>query len=71
MFSMEIPADAIVMCMLLSIGRIDQTRVRTGQLEEDDWPRLTSAISLLQDKPLFIDDSAALTRCYLKKDGIE
>ncbi len=60
-FSMEMPADAIVMRMLSSIGRINQTKVRSGQLEEDDWPRLTSAVSMLRDKPLYIDDSAALS----------
>ncbi|TVP56979.1 MAG: replicative DNA helicase [Halomonadaceae bacterium] len=60
-FSMEMPADAIVMRMLSSIGRINQTRIRRGNLEEDDWPRLTSAVSLLKDKPLYIDDTAALS----------
>ncbi|OEY66774.1 replicative DNA helicase [Marinobacter sp. X15-166B] len=60
-FSMEMPADSIVMRMLSSLGRIDQTRMRSGRLEEDDWPRLTSAVSLLKDKPLYIDDSAGLS----------
>lgn len=60
-FSMEMPADAIVMRMLSSIGRIDQSRIRNGTLEQDDWPRLTSAISLLKDKPLYIDDTPALS----------
>lgn len=60
-FSMEMPADAIVMRMLSSIGRIDQSRIRNGNLEQDDWPRLTSAISLLKDRPLYIDDTPALS----------
>jgi len=60
-FSMEMPADAIIMRMLSSMGRINQTRIRTGQLQEDDWPRLTSAVSLLKDKPLFIDDTPSLS----------
>ncbi|MEQ6886792.1 replicative DNA helicase [Salicola sp. Rm-C-2C1-2] len=60
-FSMEMPADAIVMRMLSSIGRIDQTRIRNGNLEQDDWPRLTSAISLLKDRPLYIDDTPSLS----------
>ncbi len=60
-FSMEMPSDAIIMRMLSSIGRIDQTRIRSGQLQEDDWPRLTSAVSLLKDKPLYIDDTPALS----------
>ncbi len=60
-FSMEMPADALIMRMLSSMGRINQTRLRAGNLEEDDWPRLTSAVSLLKDKPLYIDDSASLS----------
>ncbi len=60
-FSMEMPADAIVMRMISSIGRINQTHVRTGQLSEEEWPKLASAITKLKDKPLFIDDTAALT----------
>ncbi len=60
-FSMEMPADALVMRMLSSLGRIDQSRIRSGSLEEDDWPRLTSAVSLLKDKPLYIDDTPALS----------
>ncbi|ROT97958.1 replicative DNA helicase [Marinobacter sp. R17] len=60
-FSMEMPADSIVMRMLSSLGRIDQTRMRSGKLEEEDWPRLTSAVSLLKDKPLYIDDTPGLS----------
>ncbi len=60
-FSMEMPADSIVMRMLSSLGRIDQTRVRSGKLEEDDWPRFNSAISMLAEQKLFIDDSAGLS----------
>ena len=60
-FSMEMPADSLVMRMLSSLGRIDQTKIRTGQLGDDDWPRLTSAVTLLNDKALFIDDTPALT----------
>ena len=60
-FSMEMPADSLVARMLSSLGRIDATKMRTGQLDDDDWPRLTSAVSLLKDRPLFIDDDAALS----------
>jgi len=44
-----------------SLGRIDQHKVRTGKLEDDDWPRLTSALSMLKDAPLYIDDTPALS----------
>lgn len=60
-FSMEMPAEHLAMRMMSSLGSIDQQRIRTGKLEDDDWPRLTSAISMLNEAKLFIDDSAALT----------
>jgi len=60
-FSMEMPAESLMLRMLSSLGRIDQTRVRTGQLEDEDWPRLTSAVNLLKDRQLFIDDTPALS----------
>jgi replicative DNA helicase len=61
MFSMEMPGEQLAMRMMSSLGRIDQHRVRTGKLEDDDWPRLTSALTLLKDAPIHIDDSAALS----------
>ena len=60
-FSMEMPGEQLIMRMLSSLGRINQQRLRTGKLDDTDWPRLTSAIGILQDVKLFIDDSAALT----------
>ena len=60
-FSLEMPAISLIMRMLSSLGRINQTRVRTGALEEDDWPKLTQAISKLKDRQLFIDDTPALS----------
>jgi len=60
-FSLEMPSEMIVMRMLSSLGRINQQRLRTGQLQEDDWSRLTSAISMLADVPIFIDDQPGLS----------
>ncbi|HZJ95353.1 MAG TPA: replicative DNA helicase [Thiopseudomonas sp.] len=60
-FSLEMPAESLVMRMISSLGRIDQSKVRSGRLEEDDWPRLTSAVNLLQERKLFIDDSAGIS----------
>ncbi|MEE2735800.1 MAG: replicative DNA helicase [Pseudomonadota bacterium] len=60
-FSMEMPADSLILRMLSSLGSIDQSKIRSGQLGDDDWPRLTSAVTLLNDCPLFVDDTAALT----------
>ncbi|TXH93127.1 MAG: replicative DNA helicase [Pseudomonas sp.] len=60
-FSLEMPSDSIVMRMLSSLGRIDQTKVRSGRLDDDDWPRLTSAVNLLNERKLFIDDTAGIS----------
>ena len=60
-FSMEMPADSLIIRMLSSIGRIDQTRIRNGKLEQEDWPKLSTAVNKLKDVPLYIDDTAALT----------
>ncbi len=60
-FSMEMPSEQIIMRMLSSIGRINQTKVRTGKLDDEDWPKLSAAISKLKDRPLFIDDTPALS----------
>jgi replicative DNA helicase len=60
-FSMEMPGDSLAMRMMSSLGRIDQLKVRTGKLEDDEWPRLTSAINILAETKMFIDDTPALT----------
>ncbi|HGG58596.1 MAG TPA: replicative DNA helicase [Gammaproteobacteria bacterium] len=60
-FSMEMPGEQLAIRMLSSLGRINQQRLRTGKLRDDDWPRLTSAVELLAGMPLFIDDTPALT----------
>ena len=60
-FSMEMPAEQLTMRMLSSLGRIDQQRVRTGALRDDDWPRLTSGSEMLNRTSIFIVDESALT----------
>lgn len=60
-FSLEMPAESLVMRMISSMGSIDQTKVRTGRLDDEDWVRLTSAVSLLQEGRLFIDDTAGIS----------
>ncbi|OGT65759.1 MAG: replicative DNA helicase [Gammaproteobacteria bacterium RIFCSPLOWO2_02_FULL_47_50] len=65
-FSMEMPGEQLAMRMMSSLGRIDQHKVRTGKLLDDDWPRLTSAVEILKDAKLFIDDSPALTPAELR-----
>ena len=65
-FSMEMPAEQLVIRMLSSLGRIDQSRVRTGKLEQDDWPKLSNATAKLKDTHIFIDDTPALTPTELR-----
>ncbi len=65
-FSMEMPSDSLAMRMMSSLGRIDQHRIRTGKLNDDDWPRITSSVSMLSEAPLFIDDSTALSPAELR-----
>lgn len=59
-FSMEMAATQLAMRMIGSVGRLDQHRMRTGRLEDEDWVRLTTALGKLNDAPLFIDESAGL-----------
>ena len=59
-FSMEMSKEQLILKTISSMGRINHERVRTGQLEDDDWGRLTSAVSQLNNKPLHINDSPAL-----------
>jgi replicative DNA helicase len=65
-FSMEMPGSQLAMRMMASLGRINAHRVRTGKLDDEDWPRLTSAVSLLNEAPIFIDDSPGLTPLELR-----
>ena len=65
-FSMEMPADSLAMRMMSSLGRIDQHRIRTGKLDDDDWPRITSAVHMLSEAPLFIDDTPALSPAEMR-----
>ena len=65
-FSMEMPGEQLAMRMMSSLGRIDQHKLRTGKLDDDDWPRLTNAVGLLAETPFFIDDTPALTPTELR-----
>ncbi|MEM0514976.1 replicative DNA helicase [Pseudoalteromonas sp. YIC-827] len=61
-FSLEMPSEQIMMRMLASLGRINQTKVRTGQLDDDDWARLSSTMGLLIEKgKMYVDDASGLT----------
>jgi replicative DNA helicase len=60
-FSLEMPKEALLMRMYSSVGKIPSNRLRSGKLDEEDWPKLTAAFNLLKDKPFYIDDTSGLT----------
>lgn len=65
-FSMEMPKDQIVTRMLSSLGRINQSNLRTGQLEPEDWDRIVSAFHILSEQKLYVDDTPALSPTELR-----
>ena len=67
-FSLEMPADQIMMRTLASLSRVDQTKIRTGQITDDEeWARISSTLAILNNKPnIYIDDSAGLTPTELR-----
>ncbi|MBY5923444.1 replicative DNA helicase [Ferrimonas balearica] len=61
-FSLEMPSEQIMMRMLASLGRVDQTKIRTGQLNDDDWARVSSTMGLMMEQgKMYIDDGSGLT----------
>jgi len=65
-YSMEMGASQLAMRMLGSVGRLNQHDLRTGRLQDDDWGRLTHALGKLNDAPIFIDETAALSALDLR-----
>ena len=65
-FSMEMSASQLALRLISSVGRINATRLRTGQLEEEDWTRVTHAIRMIRDIKIFIDDTPALSPDVLR-----
>ena len=60
-FSLEMPEEELANRALASIGSIDLQVLDNGQLKDEDWPRLTSAVSKIMDKPLYVSDKSGLT----------
>ncbi|MFT5357898.1 MAG: replicative DNA helicase [Polyangiales bacterium] len=65
-FSLEMPKEQLVKRMLCSEARVDGTRLRTGQLTKDDWPKLANAAGVLSDLPIWIDDTPAISMLELR-----
>ena len=60
-FSMEMSAEQLSFRMIGSIGRVNQSHLRTGRLTDEDWSRIDSAVSMMSSAPVFIDDTPALS----------
>ncbi len=60
-FSMEMPSQQLAFRMISSLGRVDQTHLRTGRFPDEDWSRINTAVQLMSEAPIFIDDSAGLS----------
>ncbi|MGH8279691.1 MAG: replicative DNA helicase [Gammaproteobacteria bacterium] len=65
-FSMEMSGEQLAMRLISSLGRINQQKVRTGQLSREDWDRVNSAFMVMGKAPMYIDDSGALTPTELR-----
>ncbi len=68
-FSMEMGAAQLAVRIVGSIGRIDQSHLRTGRLTDEEWPRLSEAIERLRNISLHIDESAGLTSSELRANA--
>jgi replicative DNA helicase len=65
-FSMEMSASQLAFRLISSMGRVNAQRLRTGQLEDEDWSRVNSAIRMLSEVKIFIDDKPGLTPIELR-----
>ncbi|QBQ62994.1 replicative DNA helicase [Actinobacillus indolicus] len=66
-FSLEMPADQIMMRMFASLSTVDQTKIRTGRLDDDEMSRIGSTVGILQERRnIYIDDSSGLTPTELR-----
>jgi replicative DNA helicase len=66
LFSMEMGATQLAMRLMGSVGRLDQQKIRTGRLSNDDWERLSGALGKLNDAPIHIDETPALNALELR-----
>ena len=60
-FSLEMPSEQLINREIAAIGTVELNKIRSGRLEDTDWPRVTSAVSQLNQQQLMIDDSSSLT----------
>jgi replicative DNA helicase len=59
-FSMEMSSEQLSFRMISSLGRVNQSHLRTGNFSDEDWHRINAAVSLMSESKIFIDDTPAL-----------
>jgi replicative DNA helicase len=60
-YSMEMPSQQLAFRMISSLGRVDQTHLRTGNFPDEDWSRINTVVQLMSEAPIFIDDTPSLS----------
>ena len=65
-FSLEMSGPQIATRFLSSVGRLDQNKVRTGRLTDDDWDKMTNALGKLHEAPIHVDETGAITATDLR-----
>ncbi len=65
-FSMEMSAEQLGIRVVSSFGRVDQQKLRTGQMDDMDWSKFSSALGMIQEAPLFIDETGGLSPLDLR-----
>jgi replicative DNA helicase len=65
-FSLEMSSEQLVQRLIAQETGIDSQRLRTGKLDEDEWPLFTHAIEVLSDTHMFLDDTPGLTPLQLR-----
>lgn len=65
-FSLEMPHEALTMRMLSGLGRVDSNKMRAGTVDQEELARVTTALSILHNKPLFIDDAGYMTPALIR-----
>lgn len=60
-FSMEMGADQLTQRLISAVGKIDAQKLRKGMLDDEDWDRFTAAMHKLENKPIYIEETPALT----------
>ncbi len=65
-FSLEMPAEQLIMRMISSLGQVDNKKLQTGKLENDDWRRVNEAISQLADTNIYFHDAGGVTVSEIK-----